>query len=828
MKPLRRLISIFLILLFTTHCGEDEVSPRAYPRIKTLSVTEISTNGATFHAEVIFRGDFEILDFGFVWDETDDPRVQYSEKVIFSSSLTSNLFSSKVSSALKEGVKYYVKSFIQTEDYTVYGQGIEFISLGSMAPIIRDVSPTTISFCDTITIAGDNFSAGKSNIVKIGAYEAEVIEASDSVLKIKVPSQPLHLESTLSVEVANNISFYEEQLTLIPSLISGLQPKAAKGIDTVTLYGNFGILPTHTEVLFNETSSEIIDIRQDSIRVVVPSFLENPVELKLNIGAQSIVNHSFEFTPPLFKTFTPSIATWNDTITIETANLITNNPELKIYIDKDGPLSRENIYCPIIEYTENSIKFRLPEEATPSTVGLGIYPLVIYVKLGEFNYQLGELDLYKPEVISIEPQRVIFGDEITIYGNWFHPKENSIRLGNTYLEISKNDKSKLQFTLPNNVFASSDGSLRLLIYPGNGIISSEPYYMEIKAPIINEVSPTMVSNYQDEIIIKGENYNSTPGYTTIYWGDIPITPNAVSPNEIRFSINSEHIKMDKIESPLIVRVGEQESFDNTLLFQNSGRWKYFYGDGGSSRNINFTINNHIYHMLPHGNSEWSHVYEIETGYGDPLPEAPFQLSGFYNQISFRKGNNIYIGGSSINQQLWTFNIEDLTWTQLEGEIPFNTDQCSCFEFDDLLYCASATRLYTYDQINNIWETKNEINYETTGTDERIASFFYENKLYLIRHSILYQYNPNDDTWTSLGARNSLADSGKILITNDQIFIHKMPYPDSPYKGTLIRYDLLNDTVHNLEYPFTAFNDCWVGDDDFIYFTNGFRLDPTKL
>ena len=64
---------ILLCLSFSVCCTqEEEVSPREYPRIKTLAVSELDSTGITGTAEFIYRGDFEIIDHGFVWSGRED------------------------------------------------------------------------------------------------------------------------------------------------------------------------------------------------------------------------------------------------------------------------------------------------------------------------------------------------------------------------------------------------------------------------------------------------------------------------------------------------------------------------------------------------------------------------------------------------------------------------------------------------------------------------------------------------------------------------------------------------------------------------------------
>lgn len=136
MKVLRDILLISLLCLLVM-CDKEEVTSRNYPRLKTLPVTEISSEGAKFNAEFRLRGDFKVVNYGFVWDETIDPTIEYSNRVINSENIQTDRFSQSIETNLKVGVYYYVRAFVETDDFTVYGENMYFLSLGSKSPEIK-------------------------------------------------------------------------------------------------------------------------------------------------------------------------------------------------------------------------------------------------------------------------------------------------------------------------------------------------------------------------------------------------------------------------------------------------------------------------------------------------------------------------------------------------------------------------------------------------------------------------------------------------------------------------------------------------------------------
>lgn len=115
-----------LTIVILAGCSEDEVTSRDYPRLNTLNVTNISENGATFRAEIIYRGDFEIHESGFVWVDHEYPSLDNDAESVPSEEIKSNKFSAQINTTLTSGKTYYVRPFVITDNYRVYGKQVVF------------------------------------------------------------------------------------------------------------------------------------------------------------------------------------------------------------------------------------------------------------------------------------------------------------------------------------------------------------------------------------------------------------------------------------------------------------------------------------------------------------------------------------------------------------------------------------------------------------------------------------------------------------------------------------------------------------------------------
>lgn len=191
------LVIIFLAAVLLIKCDDDDkVGSREWPRLNTLEPSDITREGARFNAGIIYRGDSEILRLGFVWSTGVNPVIENDDRKILSGNITQDKFSALITTTLDDGAKYSVRAFVETRDFTVYGNVVTFLSKGSGAPNIISFNPVSGSFNDTVYIKGENFSfIPSANKVRFenphgpnyGTSGAQIISASDTLLVVKVP-----------------------------------------------------------------------------------------------------------------------------------------------------------------------------------------------------------------------------------------------------------------------------------------------------------------------------------------------------------------------------------------------------------------------------------------------------------------------------------------------------------------------------------------------------------------------------------------------------------------------------------------------------------------
>jgi len=122
---MKKITITIIIFLFLCACTKEEVTSRAYPRVLTTEVANITTTGASFHGEITFSST-EIVSHGFIWSTFSSMAIGYGNNIALGQKTGTGNFETSLQSSLVKGVKYYVLAYAQSSNYTVYGNVVEF------------------------------------------------------------------------------------------------------------------------------------------------------------------------------------------------------------------------------------------------------------------------------------------------------------------------------------------------------------------------------------------------------------------------------------------------------------------------------------------------------------------------------------------------------------------------------------------------------------------------------------------------------------------------------------------------------------------------------
>jgi N-acetylneuraminic acid mutarotase len=208
-------LTIIIIASFSlSNCEKDaEVQPKEYPYVITNSPT-VNSNGAEFSADLTNVGNQEIIKYGFVWSTESNPTIQDYNK-LFDDKAKKGIYSCNVNSGLANGQTYYVRAYILTDQYEVYGNEKSFSSQGSLPPEIDDFEPKFGPIGTLVTIAGKNFALSKKeNTVKFGDIEVIVDSVSENSLLVTIPQITRPEMVQVSIETAGMITTSQDSFDL--------------------------------------------------------------------------------------------------------------------------------------------------------------------------------------------------------------------------------------------------------------------------------------------------------------------------------------------------------------------------------------------------------------------------------------------------------------------------------------------------------------------------------------------------------------------------------------------------------------------------------------
>jgi hypothetical protein len=123
-------ISVLITSLLVSCTKEAEIVSKQYPVLQTSDASDISLNGVTLNGEFISLGSSNTTEYGFVYS-TKEPFLVKSDSLIITSKATKGKFSGLIEKGVAGNIKYNVKAFAKTENRIIYGNAIEFFSLGS-------------------------------------------------------------------------------------------------------------------------------------------------------------------------------------------------------------------------------------------------------------------------------------------------------------------------------------------------------------------------------------------------------------------------------------------------------------------------------------------------------------------------------------------------------------------------------------------------------------------------------------------------------------------------------------------------------------------------
>lgn len=351
-----RLSFILILLLLLMKCDDHEFPESPYPKVETLPVTNISVTGVTLQADLVQLSKQSIVNHGFVWGTKENLSLTSDENIQLGAIAGLGKFEAEVKAGLQEGETYFVKSFVITADYLVYGKPVSFTSLGSTPPVINEFSPLEATLGDTILLKGKYFGTKVSNVaVKFGSINSKIVSNTDTTIFCVVPNGIPNSVPIFVTVSGNQVQSATNFKVSYPS-ITNFEPTGGTFGDIITIHGTgFSLIKQNNSVKFNEHVAEVVSVSRSWISVKTPT----AINTKDNVISVTVNDQTFSSTvkfamlPPVINSITKNKGFVGETIEIHGNNF---NP-----ISSGNLIVFGELAAPAINSTKTTLTVKVPE-----------------------------------------------------------------------------------------------------------------------------------------------------------------------------------------------------------------------------------------------------------------------------------------------------------------------------------------------------------------------------------------------------------------------------------------------------------------------------------
>lgn len=143
------------------------------PTLSRVTVTGINTQSATFQSSVTNNGNSDVTACGFCWSTTQNPTIDNDNVAC---DVKNPSFGKKVE-GLKDGTKYYVRSYATNAMGTAYSENVEFTTVEITIPVWSNASVFNIGRVK-VNVTATLVSDGNAKITEMGICWATHPDAS--------------------------------------------------------------------------------------------------------------------------------------------------------------------------------------------------------------------------------------------------------------------------------------------------------------------------------------------------------------------------------------------------------------------------------------------------------------------------------------------------------------------------------------------------------------------------------------------------------------------------------------------------------------------------
>ncbi|MBB6612848.1 IPT/TIG domain-containing protein [Pontibacter sp. Tf4] len=416
-----------------------------------------------------------------------------------------------------------------------------------------------------------------------------------------------------------------------------------------------------------------------------------------------------------------------------------------------------------------------------------------------------------PVITDFEPKQGFDGTLITITGENFIPVKDFIKakIGNANATVIDVSSNKIIIKAPDVSYVGSF-PITLTIY-NNQVTTSQKY--TILGPTISGVSESTVRP-GEELTLYGEHLDqpTIPGQEVVVLLDrYKATVKSRTDKEIVITVPSvpEYLYFNPL-SITVTGWNKPIALTNVVTVEPPNNTSGFRLASFAPSNLGL-----LYARMPNFVSEdRAHLFTLDhfVNYNIELNlwsrSSSFTGEGRSNGIVALVGREAYvIGGRTTSKsfnEVWAYHYPTDTWSK-KSSLPFTVYGATSFVLDNMIYffggnnSTNNNTLWRYDpQTGNVVALNNF----PAVTTETGSTFTIDNKVYVVTSGSIYQYNPQQDTWTR---------TGNVPLNSFAFTVENQGYIVSANTKILSRYDVAaSNWVDISTYPSCVANSAFTG------------------
>lgn len=524
------LLALFSILLLQA-CKEDEIE---HPEVETTEVTALSPTSARLKGHITSKGDFKVIDYGFVYGYNSDLSETRGAKASLGKDAQVGDYTQDVTSLNISGYNYdrtlYARAYLTNEKGTVFGQ-VSSVVLPS--PNVQGISPGSGKAGDKVTITGNFYSNNTSEVeVLFGSISAKVLEVSPSKVVVEIPSS-ISTNSYYSynqVQVVLRMAGQTYNVTsnfkVVPTL-KDFTPKTGPLGTSVTITGEnlpySSYYSGYVRVYMNGTEVSVTNYSPNGLQVQVPYTLTSDrVSISVLIdGVTTVLPGEFVITPHTVSSISPASG-----LTGSSFSVFGNFPVSSSYYYNNISVKLGEIPASASVVSSGQLTVTVPHDLPAGSYKVSVTAGPHTVDAPE-QYQV-----LSPEITGFSPASGGIGKEVVINGRFSPNQYYPVYFGSVAVNAHSSTGSALRVYVPSGIEA---GKVKIVVRHGNQLVEAEDEFT-VLAPSIASFSPASgVAGSVVNITTSGFTPNS---WTAVKFGTVTTSILSFTENTIRAVVPS--------------------------------------------------------------------------------------------------------------------------------------------------------------------------------------------------------------------------------------------------------------------------------------------------